>query len=363
MSGHHYDLGGYNLVAVSHDLSYIVSVGQDMSVSAVRWTCPIPEIEKLIRKNPVEGEFDSLQLKRLPSTSTNRNGQPDLTWLEQREVDLSKVEDEQFIPVKTEIIKGLDDLKVRLRDLMKVNNTREDIAKLEEHEFYLDLEELERLQKEADGKILSIRETKDFENTANLYLREIIKRECWDKMRVKGRGIEGFSGNLFVENYPLKDRSKVELKALEKIQMLRRIEIAEERSRREILSELIKNENAGSLIERDDEDLKDENTASNSNMSQNTGQGLTAVALKGSLGGMFDGESPYFYNQFEVYSCEQKWMQILLIQDSIYKIKENFNKEFEQVMQRKQQELAKVREKNQRIKQIYVDLDENKAIK
>ena len=363
MKGHHYDIGGYNLIAVNHDSSFIVSIGKDLNIAVIKWTCSIPEIEKYIRKTPFEGEFDASQLKRLSGISTSRTTQSDLTWLEQREVDCFKLEDEQFVPVKNDIIKGLDDLKVRLRDLMKVNNTREDIAKLEEHEFYLDLEELERLQKEADSKILSIRETKDFENTANLYLREIIKRECWDKMRVKGRGIEGFSGNLFVENYPLKDRSKVELKALEKIQTLRRIEIAEERSRREVLSDLMKKENSGTLIERDDDDLKDENTASNSNMSQNQGQGLTAVALKGSIGSMYDGESQYFYNQFEVYSCEQKWMQILLIQDAIYKIKENFNKEFEQVMQRKQQELAKVKEKNQRIKQIYVDLDENRTLK
>ena len=53
----------------------------------------------------------------------------------------------------------------------------------------------------------------------------------------------------------------------------------------------------------------------------------------------------------------------MLIQDAIFKIKENFNKEFEQVMQRKQQEMSKVKEKNQRIKQIYIDLDENKQLK
>lgn len=44
------------------------------------------------------------------------------------------------------------------------------------------------------------------------------------------------------------------------------------------------------------------------------------------------------------------------------KIKENFNKEFETVMQRKVQEIARIREKNQRLKQIYTDLNEEKIL-
>ncbi len=40
---------------------------------------------------------------------------------------------------------------------MKTNRTREDIAKLEETEFYLDLDELEKLNKDADNEIQSVR--------------------------------------------------------------------------------------------------------------------------------------------------------------------------------------------------------------
>lgn len=44
------------------------------------------------------------------------------------------------------------------------------------------------------------------------------------------------------------------------------------------------------------------------------------------------------------------------------KIKENFNKEFEAVMQRKVQEIARIKEKNQRLRQIYQDLNEEKQL-
>lgn len=72
----------------------------------------------------------------------------------------------------------------------------------------------------------------------------------------------------------------------------------------------------------------------------------------------FQIDTSVLYNQFELYTDEQKWTQIALLNDLIYKIKEAFNKEFENVFQRKLQELAKIRERNTRIKQISADLDD-----
>ena len=68
------------------------------------------------------------------------------------------------------------------------------------------------------------------------------------------------------------------------------------------------------------------------------------------------------YHQFELYTHDQKWTQISLLNDLIYKVKEAFNKEFEVVYQRKQQELIKIRERNSRIKQINSDLDDQSPV-
>lgn len=89
---------------------------------------------------------------------------------------------------------------------------------------------------------------------------------------------------------------------------------------------------------------------------------LTQLSYKGSIGPLFNGDSNLFYHQFELFTREQKWIQIILIQDALYRIKENFNKEFELVMQRKHQEIAKIKEKNQRLKQIYIDLSEEQQL-
>lgn len=60
------------------------------------------------------------------------------------------------MPIKQEIMKGLEEIRKRLADLMSTNQGRDELAKLKEHEFYLDLDELERLHKEADSEILEV---------------------------------------------------------------------------------------------------------------------------------------------------------------------------------------------------------------
>jgi hypothetical protein len=117
----------------------------------------------------------------------------------------------------------------------------------------------------------------------------------------------------------------------------------------------------------DEDETKEGETVQNNQNNQNAvnnylSPNLSQLAFKGSIGSLFNGDSNLLYSQFELYTREQKWMQIVLIQDAIYRIKENFNKEFEQIMMRKNNEIAKIREKNQRLKQIYIDLSEEKQL-
>jgi hypothetical protein len=37
--------------------------------------------------------------------------------------------------------------------------------------------------------VLQLREEKEFENLAKMFLADLIRQECWDDMSVKGRGI------------------------------------------------------------------------------------------------------------------------------------------------------------------------------
>ena len=47
----------------------------------------------------------------------------------------------------------------------------------------------------------------------------------------------------------------------------------------------------------------------------------------------------------------------LFLQDAIYRIKQTFNAEFDQVMEKKVQEISKIKERNRRIRKIMEDLD------
>jgi hypothetical protein len=81
-----------------------------------------------------------------------------------------------------------------------------------------------------------------------LFVRENIKKECWDKMKVKGRGIQAFNSNLLVENYAIREREKEELKYLERVKAMRKIELAAQKTRSELTSEIMKRENIGELV-------------------------------------------------------------------------------------------------------------------
>jgi len=60
------------------------------------------------------------------------------------------------LPIKSDISKNLLDIGEKLKELLVLNQGREELAKLKEHEFYLDIEELDRLQKECDTEMTKV---------------------------------------------------------------------------------------------------------------------------------------------------------------------------------------------------------------
>ncbi len=74
---------------------------------------------------------------------------------------------------------------------------------------------------------LQIREEKELDNLAKMYLADLIKKECWDNMEVKGRGILAFNSNMEVNNYPMPARTQAEIEKLEMVKEQREVEIEE----------------------------------------------------------------------------------------------------------------------------------------
>jgi hypothetical protein len=83
---------------------------------------------------------------------------------------------------------------------------------------------------------LQVREEIEFENLAKMFLREVIKKQCWDSMVVKGCGVKGFHTPLVVTNYPMRERTAEEMEELTFVTRQRKVECSEMESRKTIVA-------------------------------------------------------------------------------------------------------------------------------
>ncbi|XP_027547840.1 cilia- and flagella-associated protein 43 isoform X3 [Neopelma chrysocephalum] len=251
-------------------------------------------------------------------------------------------ETQRFANQKQELQMGIKKLRQTIQQMMHENEQVPDIEKLEHQEFNLDMEEQERLQAEADKEVAKVRKEIEMENLSNCYLQDFIKYECWDVMCVKQRAIKCFHMDCEVKNYPLEKRSKEELETLEKVLRLKDTETADLKVQKEDL------ETEFETVSSEEEGKKEAKAVADDGES---------FCLIGSLSSQYGGDTSILYDQCDLHTKEQRVNQIVLLKDIIYKVKTAFNKEFDIVAQQKEQEIARVKERNLRIREILEQLD------
>ncbi|XP_062436379.1 cilia- and flagella-associated protein 43 [Rhea pennata] len=274
---------------------------------------------------------------RLNSAITN-----EMTWIDQKMKKVIREETQKFANQKKELKMRIKKLRKNIQKMMHENEQMPDIEKLEQQEFNLDIEEQERVQAEAEQEVARLRKEIDMENLANCYLQDVIKRECWDSMCVKGRAVKCFHIACEVNNYPLKERSEEELETLEKVLQLKKIEAVDLKVRKEIVEM-----EPETVLPKEEEEMEGEVVADHS----------ASYCLVGSLSSQYGGDTSILYHQLDLQTREQKVNQIILLQDIIYKVKTAFNKEFDIVAKQKEHEIARVKERNMRIREILAQLD------
>ncbi|KAK0070099.1 cilia- and flagella-associated protein 43 [Biomphalaria pfeifferi] len=382
---HEYQLGGIKSVAISDDCQYILSCGFDGTIACYHWNHlkgkgvtsvykqrRNRDMDLLFRENPKLSEFSEISnpvtdMRRASELERERRELIELakqkaqdndeiyvspppsprlnaTWLEQRQIDSLSQENKHFASIKYDLRSQIRDIRRTIQQMMAENRDLPEIEKLGRHEFDLDLEEQARLQQEGEAEVQKVRENIELENLAKLYIRDKIKEECWDKMSVKGRALQAFNSALEVSNFPLRERTVDQLNLIKTVSVRRSIEKREAEARKK-LAEF----NSKSAIHEEEEGDDDESSKEH-------------PSITGSLGAQYGGGNPLFYSQFELHSREQKIYQIILLEDAIHRIKENFNKEFDDVFSKKEQEIAKVKEKNKRISKIIKDLGLDESI-
>ncbi|XP_028730485.1 cilia- and flagella-associated protein 43 [Peromyscus leucopus] len=276
------------------------------------------------------------------------NPKKEISWIQQKREEAIKNEVKMFSQKRKEIKRGIKELSRTIMSMMEENEKVEPIAKLEQQEFCLDLEELERLHDESEEEVAKIRKEVEMHNLAKSYLTELIREECWNSMAVKGRALKCFHIPYVVENFPMKERTEEELQQLKRVVQQKKTEAECLKLRKEIVevqsATLIKKHH-----EEDDEEEEDEEKTVKDTSLPNY--------LLGSLSPDFGADTSLLTNQLELHSREEKINQIILLKDIIYKVKKAFNSEFDAAYKQKEFEIARVREKNVRIEEIISDLE------
>ncbi|XP_035185715.1 cilia- and flagella-associated protein 43 isoform X4 [Oxyura jamaicensis] len=296
--------------------------------------------EKKSKEAPVQSshvEVTEENFTSLPSDSTS-----EMTWIGQKIKKVIREETERFADQKKELQMGIKRLRKTIQKMLHENEQVPDIEKLEQQEFNLDTEEQERVQAEAEQEVARVREKIEMETLANCYLQNVIKHECWDSMSVKGRTVKCFHIACEVKNYPLKELNEEELATLEKVLQLRKIEAADYKVQEKNLET-----ESETVLSTEEGEKAEEVIASDS----------ASCCLDGSLSSQYGGDTSVLYHQLDLHTREQKVNQIVLLKDIISKVKTAFNKEFDMVAQQKEQEIARVKERNLRIQEILAQLD------
>ncbi|XP_055280687.1 cilia- and flagella-associated protein 43 isoform X2 [Moschus berezovskii] len=258
-----------------------------------------------------------------------------------------------FSNKRKEIKRGIKALTKTVLDMMEENEAADDIAKLEQEEFGLDLEELERLHDENEQEVAKIRKDVEMQNLAKRYLAEIIKEECWNSMAVKGRALKCFHIPCVVENFPMKERTDEELKELKRVVQQKKIETECLKLREEIVEVPSAITMVKKHHEEEDEEEEEDGTVKDTSLPN---------YMHGSLSTDFRVHTSLLSSQLELHSREEKINQIILLKDIIYKVKTAFNSEFDAAYKQKEIEIARVKEKNVRIKEIILDLELEESV-
>lgn len=74
--------------------------------------------------------------------------------------------------------------------MIEANEEAPDIEKMDRQEFVLDTDELQHHKEEVEKQTSAVRDEMEMADLEKMYLRELIKKECWDDMAVKGRSVK-----------------------------------------------------------------------------------------------------------------------------------------------------------------------------
>ncbi|KAA8583707.1 hypothetical protein FQN60_014915 [Etheostoma spectabile] len=329
--------------SVDHFCKNIFNAENPVLIALPEWRQGSPAGTEKTEKNEVSGEEETVDVTEQDDNYNSLLSVPlsHPTWLERRREAVIKEENEQYSETKKYLRKTVKELRDTIQEMMRENETLPDIERLEQQKFNLDVEEQRRLEDMVQQEVTRVRNEVEWEILAKCYLRDVLKREFWDSMKVKGKAVKAFHSEHEVKNYPLKERTEKEMADLRRVQNMRTFEIAA------CTSSLKKSSNT---------------TSAKKEEKGEEGHEADTAAVTGSFSAQLGYSNPWIYDQFSLQTTEQRIAQTVLLQDVIYRIKTAFNADFEAVHRQKVQELNRVKDRNRHIRKILLELDMNEDL-
>ncbi|XP_066933494.1 cilia- and flagella-associated protein 43-like [Clytia hemisphaerica] len=353
-----YREGGIDFAQLSPDAQQILVVSRTGIVTSWKWnytslgkskaTVAIETCKSLLGEiRDVRNKEDSLIKKMKKIDLPSELGGEQETWLHQAVQKSRKKEDEKYKTTKNNLKNEINNLRKQVLDMMSTNDQLPDIEKLDRFEFNMDTEERNALLVGREQLLKELRAESELKDTAQQYLWSLLKKECWDGMVTKGKNIIGFHSTIQVENYAMRERTPEEIEELDYVTQQLRIEQIEKGSRK--ANQPPEVSSYPSLLERQEDTQDGDDDASD--IKNET------ASTYGSLAYNYGVANDLVQSQFTLHTRNQKKSQIALLKDCVYKIKQDFNKSFNEVYNVKQQEMKRINERNTRIQKILKDLD------
>ncbi|XP_054654462.1 cilia- and flagella-associated protein 43 [Dunckerocampus dactyliophorus] len=261
------------------------------------------------------------------NTESNRESPGDTETTQESEVPSE--DDMKYFQKKEKLRDQIEEIRHIIQEMIRENESVPLIERLELKEFNVDDEKQRRHDTMMEQEVARVRDEIQMQILERCYLWDVLKRDCWDSLKVKDRAVKAFHTEHEVTNYALKERPQKELDDLKKVESERKMEVnAASREKTQKVNE----QQAGDISE-------------------------VMSGVVSSYSAELELSHPYLYDQFSLQTTEQKMNQIVLLQDVIYRIKTALNTKFDAVYKQKVQEIARVKERNKQVKELMEELE------
>ncbi|VDL94261.1 unnamed protein product [Schistocephalus solidus] len=250
---------------------------------------------------------------------------------------------EAFLPKDVDEIENMANMNDNLTDLQKVETT----------EFELDTEEHNAILDQTNLILKNKRKEIMCNDLIKRFTHDIIKKQCWDSHHVKGRSLLAYDFPIQVDNYPLYERNPQQERLLKQAQIRRRVEINLSLFRQ-------KTAEAESLLRK--ESARDSEASSEDADEEEQKPEEKNLVQTGGTAEKFGVRTDLLYGQLEIFTTDEKILQITLIKDVIYQLMSKFNAVFEEYCEKKRLEIRGISKRVARINQILPELYPDEAL-